>query len=209
MEEQQQAEAAEGELGSKEYLDVYVFARRANPGVVQKFKDRNDPNQPVRFLALTSGPWCAIAVTELEVPEGITDETALESLPDTLATAFGNPDLGGLTTAVPIRFGPMQLRWTRPYRHIAWIGIRAEHGRADDLLDSTTPEVPGYNGSALVAGGYDLLVELGGDTFDQLKDRILETNGLDGVAWSETFFVAKHYYRGPRSEGDAAAVEAG
>jgi hypothetical protein len=62
-----------------------------------------------------------------------------------------------------------------------------------------TSVIPGYNGSAIVAGPYDVFLEIGATSFDELKDRLV--NGLHlvrGIQWSESFIVTDHYYRGVR-----------
>ena len=42
-------------------------------------------------------------------------------------------------------------------------------------------------------------VEIGAQSFDQLKHRLLEAlHPVRGIQWSESFIVTDYYYRGPR-----------
>ena len=175
-------------------MDVYVFATEANPALVDE-KESIGTDQSLRFVASTTGRFQAFAVVELE---------DLSELTGSMDQTFGNPGATGIQTAVPIRPGPMQIRWTKQYEYIAFsrIGVRA--GRAKHVLGATSI-VPGYNGSAIVAGAFDILVEYGADTFEELQDNLL--NGLHdtkGIAWSETGIVSRYYYRGPREQASEA-----
>ncbi len=174
--------------------DVYVFAREADPELVGELEEGT--HEEVRFVASTTGAFAAFAVVEI---------ADLETLPQTLRSIFGNPGATGLETAVPILWGPSQLRWTKQYPYIAFSRIRSRPGRAMDVLAGTAV-VPGYNGSAIVAGGgYDVLVEFGAHEEDELRDRLLHgLHAVKGVAWSDTAIVARYYYRGPKSKAASA-----
>jgi hypothetical protein len=173
--------------------DLYVFAREADPGLVGE-KQSIGVDQALRFVAATTGAFQALAVVEME---------DLAATPTYLQETFGNPGGKSLETAVPIKVGPMQIRWTKQYDYIAFSRIRAEPGRALDVLGSTAV-VDGYNGSAIVAGAFDVLVEFGADEFEDLQETLL--NGLhavQGVWWSETAIVTDYFYRGPRDSSAA------
>jgi len=175
-------------------MDVYVFATEANPALVGE-KESIGSDQALRFVASTTGRFQAFAVVELE---------DLAELTGSMEQTFGNPGATGIQTAVSLRPGPMSIRWTKQYEYIAISRIGAKPGRAMDVL-AATAVVPGYNGSAIVAGAFDVLVEYGADDFDKLADNLL--NGLHdvkGIAWSETAIVSEYYYRGPREQGEAA-----
>src|SRR6266511_2756751 len=92
------------------------------------------------------------------------------------------------------------ISYTEQYAYTAFSRIRAMPGRALEVLGGTSV-VPGYNGSAIVAGSYDVLVEYGADDLDELNDILL--NGLHvipGVSWTETAIVTDFFYRGPRPD---------
>jgi hypothetical protein len=169
-------------------MDVYVFAAEANPGLVAE-KREIGPDQSLRFVAATTGQFQAFAVVELE---------DLSQLADSMQKTFGNPGATGLQTAVSLMVGPRQIRWTKRYEYMAFARIRARAGRARDVLAATSI-VPGYNGSAIVAGSFDVLVEYGADDFGELQHNLLRgLHDTRGIAWSETAIVADYFYRGQR-----------
>ena len=175
-------------------MDVYVFAKEANPALVGE-KRSIGSYQSLRFVASTTGRFQAFAVVELE---------DLASLTGSIDQIFGNPGAKGIQTALPLRPGPMQVRWTKQYEYIAIARIGVRPGQAMDVL-AATAEVPGYNGSAIVAGAFDVLVEYGANDFDELKSTLL--NGLHdtkGILWTETAFVAEYFYRGPREQEEGS-----
>lgn len=185
-----------------EYHDVYVFAREAEPDLVDGFAEQDDKSGPVRYIAATTGPYAAFAVVELARPQGITDRP-FESVHQVLHDTFGNPRAKGLATATPLKVGAAVIRWTKNYAHAAFVGIRVKPGKARQVL-AMTSVVDGYNGSAITAGPYDVLVEIGADSHWGLQQRLLEgMHGIAGIAHSETLIVAKAYYRGPREEAQA------
>jgi hypothetical protein len=169
--------------------DVYVFAREATPDLVSTLEERGD--QRLRYVALTTGAHAAFAVVELD---------DIQALNATLEEVFGNPLAHGLETAVPVLPGTDQIRWTKQYAYSAFTRIRTRPGRASEVL-GVTATLPGYNGSAIVAGAFDVLVEFGADDDDELKRRLLHgLQGIRGIASSDTSIVSQYYYRGPRKQ---------
>jgi hypothetical protein len=169
--------------------DVYVFARDTAPDLIDRFT--RDPVEQVRFLANTTGPFNAFAVVEAADPG---------SLPDLLARTFGRPGEANAAdpeTAKPLVTGFAQLRRTKPFAKISFVRIDAEPGRAGDVLDATA-SLTGYNGSAIVAGDFDVLVEVGADSEQALYTQLLgEVHKLPGIRSSTTaLVVGPFYYRG-------------
>jgi DNA-binding Lrp family transcriptional regulator len=178
------------------YQDVYVFFPQAAPDIVQRVQQTSGEKGPVRFVASVTGSYDALAVVEVE-PER-DKPSPLAGLPRIIADIFGGQAKGDPPTAVSLINGPLWLRHTRQYPHIAFVAIRAEPGKARRVLGSTSV-VPGYNGSAIVAGPFDVLVEIGASSFGELKHRLLEAlHPAEGIRWSESYIVTDHYYRGPR-----------
>ena len=175
-------------------MDVYVFATEANPALVGE-KESIGSDQALRFVAATTGRFQAFAVVELE---------DLAELTGSMEQTFGNPGATGTQTAVPLMHGPMQVRWTKQYEYIAFSRIGTKPGRARDVLAATSI-VPGYNGSAIVAGAFDVLVEYGANDLDELKRNLLYgLHDTHGIRWSETAIVSEYYYRGPREQSEAS-----
>ncbi|MFL5797307.1 MAG: hypothetical protein ACJ77A_05170 [Actinomycetota bacterium] len=175
-------------------VDLYIFAKEADPVVVDE-KRAIGTDQPLRFVAATTGRFPLFAVLELE---------KLSDTARMLQETFGNPGhVAGFDTSYSLKDGGKQIRWTKQYAHIAFSRIRAKPGRALEVLAGTSV-VPGYNGSAIVAGSYDVLVEYGADEFDELTGTLL--NGLHvipGSAWTETFVVTNYFYRGRRGDAES------
>ncbi|MBI4259415.1 MAG: Lrp/AsnC family transcriptional regulator [Actinobacteria bacterium] len=172
--------------------DLYVFGRQVDPGAVDRF--RTEANTPVRFVAATTGPFSLFAVME-------TEPAARGEVASQLERYFGSSP-ANVETAVPLRYGPMVLRYTKRYEEMAFVRIRTEPGMATEVLGATAI-VPGYNGSAIVAGSFDVLVEVGADDPDQLAERLLEgMHRVDGIMWTDSAVVLDHFYRGPKEEGD-------
>ena len=120
-------------------------------------------------------------------------------LPRLIKDIFGEHARGDPPTQVPLLYGPLQLRHTMHYPHVAFVGIRVKPGRARQVLGLTSV-VPGYNGSAIVAGPFDVFVEIGASSYDELKGRLLDgLHPVRGIQWSETFIVTDYYYRGART----------
>src|SRR5438105_333751 len=152
------------------YLDVYVLFPEAAPDIVDRIR-RSGERGPVRFVASVTGSYDAIAVVEVEPVRD--KESPLAGLPRLIEETFGGQVKGDPPTQVPLINGPLSLRHTKQYPHIAFVGIRARPGQARRVLGLTSV-VPGYNGSAIVAGPYDVFVEIGASTFGELRRRLLD-----------------------------------
>lgn len=166
--------------------DVYVFAREALPELLQNVQGLGP--SPARFVAhVTGGPYQAVAVVEREEERGIYW---------TLRDVFGNPDVGKLETATPARIGPSQIRYTEHWPSMAWIRIHAEVGKADSVLEQVGA-IHGHNGSAIVFGAFDILVEFGADSDEGLGEIVLDRlHAVDGIVRTQTLLIDGFYYRG-------------
>ena len=187
---------ARGNEAEGNYQDVYVFFPHAAADIVEQVRRGNGEDGPVRFVASVTGSYDAIAVVEVEPVRG--EESPLANLPNLIKESFGGSVKGDPPTQVPLKNGPRQLRYTKHYPHLAFVGIRVRPGRAEQVLGLTSV-VPGYNGSAIVAGPYDVFLEIGAPSFDELKHRLLHSlHPVRGIQWSESFIVTSYYYRGRR-----------
>jgi hypothetical protein len=169
--------------------DVYVFYR-GEMGVVPGFVPGEHPK--FRFLAdmeacSESWPWSAFGIIEpddlLEVrivaeevqwgPEDPPDETASTS-----------------------KFGPRALRRTKHFPHFGFARLRVERGSAQEVLDAINDEsTPGYSGSALVRGKFDILVEIGGDSSEEVCDHLQALGDVAGVTDVTSGRVTDHFYK--------------
>jgi hypothetical protein len=70
-----------------------------------------------------------------------------------------------------------------------FVRIRVERGKAQAVLDATT-SLAGYHGSAIVAADFDVLLELGGDRFEDVAATLLQMHQIEGIVSSTSSFAA-------------------
>lgn len=165
-------------------MDVYVFATQAEADFVDRMQEASPP--ALRFAAATTGGFQAFAVVRVG---------ELRDLPATLRETFQGT-ISGTETAVPLRFGPYQVKWKKPRKHVSFSRIRTKPGRANEVLGLTSTG-PAYNGSAIVAGSFDVLLEYTAEELADLQNALANAlHGTRGIAWSDTVIVAgEPFYR--------------
>lgn len=171
--------------------DVYVFYENTSD-VVGRFVPEKNPG--VRFLADMQGwSWTAMAIVE------INDLYELQSL---VNSVLAGPQDPVDDSAKPVKYGAEVLRRTKHFPYFGFARLQVEVGNALDVLDAINDDsTPGYAGSALVAGKFRILVEIGGDTPDDLVARLAALGeGIDGISDKDTGQLAGefYYYRRPR-----------
>jgi len=141
--------------------DAYVFYTDTS-GKVGSFDPEANPEY--RFLAdlepCTEGwKWTAFAIVEVD---------ELLSLPQ---------------TATPSKFGPLHMRRTRHFEYFGFARLRVVPRRADEVLSAINENTTdGYSGSAMVRGKFQVIVELGADSPEQVCERLKALQGVPGVA---------------------------
>jgi hypothetical protein len=170
--------------------DVYVFYEGTSD-LVGRFVPERNPE--VRFLADMQGwLWTAMAIVE------INDLYELQPLVDRL---LAGPEDPVDDSAKPVKYGAEVLRRTKHFPYFGFARLQVEVGKALDVLDAINDDsTPGYAGSALVAGRFRILVEIGGDTPDDLQVRLAAVgDGIDGISNKETGHLTGefYYYRRP------------
>ncbi len=164
--------------------DVYAFAQETAPDLVETFKGH--PVDEVRFLGNVTGPYSAFAVLMVD---------DLKRLPALLPRVFAPSGEDQVETAKPIAFGQRAIRRTRLWAKFAYVRIRAQARQAMAVLEAINDRsVQGYNGSAIVLGDFDLLVEVGADDEAQLYERLLNVNAVSGIVSTDTAFVLDDLY---------------
>jgi hypothetical protein len=183
------------ERRGQRFLDVYALAPEVSPGLVNQYRE-NNPQATTRYVALTTGPYAAFAVVELPVQDHLRQETrALSGAPGLLEDVFKTPGPGsGDQTLVPAKNGPRMLRRSLWQEFGAFVGIRVEKGKAEDVLRDTA-RVSGYAGSAIVLGAYDVLVDVGAPTYEELVDRLFAITSTDGVVSTDSLLVTDQWHR--------------
>jgi hypothetical protein len=165
--------------------DVYVFLEDTSD-LVGRFVPEKNPE--VRFLADMEGwLWTAMAIVE------ITDLYELRPMVDRLLAGSQDPSDD---TAKPVMYGPRVLRRTKHFPYFGFARLQVGVGKALAVLDAINDaSTAGYAGSALVAGQFRILVEIGGDTPDDLQARLAVVgDGIDGISDKDAGQLTGEYY---------------
>ena len=165
--------------------DVYVFSEDTSD-LVGRFVPEENPE--VRFLADMGGwMWTAMAIVET------TDLYELRPMVDRLLAGPQDPTDD---SAKPVMYGSRALRRTRHFPYFGFARLQVVVGKARAVLDAINDDsTPGYAGSAMVAGNFRILVEIGGDTPEDLQARLAVVgNGIEGMSDKETGHLTGEYY---------------
>jgi hypothetical protein len=165
--------------------DVYVFYEDTSD-LVGRFIPEENPE--VRFLADMRGwLWTAMAIVEVD------DLYELQPMVDRILAGPQDPSDD---SAKPVMYGSRALRRTRHFPYFGFARLQVVVGKAREVLDAINDDsTPGYAGSALVAGKFRILVEIGGDTPDELQARLAAVgDGIDGISDKETGELTGEYY---------------
>jgi hypothetical protein len=191
-------------------MDSYVYLRNVDPSALEKLlgmvledgekSDQDREQGVIRALALTTGEYDAVAFVEagsLERIQGVVLERirrqagasstetyiALEAPP--IVAGGAGPDTGG---GAPPKSAPDAPKRRLPLLpHDALINLKAETGQAVhvfwDLFGNLpgNPTGPGLQGEALTTGPWDILVELGANTHEDLSRFITAVRGWQHV----------------------------
>ena len=72
-----------------------------------------------------------------------------------------------------MKYGQKVMRRTKHYPYFGFARLNVERRRVEEVLRAINEEDhPGYSGSALVQGRFEIIVEVGGDTPDEVCDEI-------------------------------------
>ena len=176
-------------------MDAYVFIRGADRGDISALSDTGDDR--LRFVTSLSGPYDAFVAIEgkglREVQNAVFDRIRAAGLRDTdtaLAVRVPPPvDETARAQDASIHLPTALRRWIIFRKVEAYVRIRVDKGRAQGIYDHLH-ELDGYLGHALVAGSCDLVVGMGGETFQEVADEVLgQIHSLDGVRSTVTSFA--------------------
>jgi DNA-binding Lrp family transcriptional regulator len=168
----------------KDLQDAYVFVPSGSEDTMEKLKDLWSGGQVRYATRVLSGGFGAVAFVEAALgDDGLTElREKLTRIRDAV-----NP---GTSVGVALKIGPRApTRWSQKLKVGAYVRIRTEHGRAGDVFDAVE-HLPGYYGSALVLGDWDVMLELGANSFEEMKRLLLEqVNPIAGVEWTDSAIV--------------------
>jgi hypothetical protein len=156
-------------------VDAYVFIREADEGAVAGLAGK--AYGEVRYVAPITGAYLALAVVTVDgLPE-------LEKL---VLERFREAGVRATETAVPVLHGPNQIKWEPEAAVEAFVRIWVERGRAEEVLGAAS-NLSGALGAAVCAADFDILLELGGGSFEDVAGTLLnELHQLPGVVRTAT-----------------------
>ncbi|MDQ4027405.1 MAG: hypothetical protein M3214_05040 [Actinomycetota bacterium] len=156
-------------------MDVYYFSRGVTQEFLDNARDKENPEGPVRFTTALVGPWDFLAV--LDVEDG--DFEAVKDLLSDLNQAGGDTGArpSDSTTAIAVAHGRYVIKRRRIMAFAAFVLIRVQRTPVREIF-AELDHLDGYEGSAIVDGGFDILVELGAERYGDLRERLAATRAL-------------------------------
>jgi hypothetical protein len=160
-----------------------------------------EQNRDFRFLAdvepCTEGkpPWRWTAFAIIEVEDMLELSTAANRI-------IAPPDPVH-ETAKPVKYGARAMRRTKHYKYFGFARLHVQRGRVDEVLTAINEDTtPGYSGSAAVTGKFQIIVELGADTPDEVCAALQALGDVSGVTNLEGARVTgpQYYYKGRKRE---------
>jgi DNA-binding Lrp family transcriptional regulator len=178
-----------------EGINAYVFVADAHEGDLDRMRslvggqsDMLSEAPGVRALGILNGPYDAIAAV------------AVDTL-DELRRIVMNDVRGGQSprtdTAIALRpfLRPIPMSPDLP-PVVAFVRAHILSGRGNEVLEAVEG-ISGFVGAALVAGSFDLLLEFGRDSFDDVS-RVLvdELQAIDGIVRTVTSIAGEVVHPG-------------
>lgn len=167
-------------------MDAYVFVHDATSDTIEALRAlAEDPGSDVRYAAALFGPADAIAAVSAS------DLTSLGALILGPIRASGAPST---TTAIVLAGGESAFalpipKWSPPSPNAAFVQVKVAPGAAADVAQLLA-EIDGVTGVAVVAGAFDILAEVGGDTAEDVASILLEQlHSVAGIVSTVSMFV--------------------
>jgi DNA-binding Lrp family transcriptional regulator len=159
-------------------MDAYVMIRDADRGSIESIKGFPQ----VKFAVPMTGPYLAIAVVIVD---------SLQELENLVLEDFQGAGVRGTETAISLMAPAKKvIKYRGPTPIEAFVRVWVEPGKARDVLDAASGLGDEVLGAAIVAADFDILLEVGGDTFDGVAEILLQKlHGLAGVARTATSFA--------------------
>jgi len=164
-----------------ELLDAYVFVPSGSEDTMAKLKELWSDGYVRYATRVLSGAYGSVAFVEA---------SSLVDLRDRL-TKVRNAVNPGTSVGIALRVGDRvgvlsPTRWSTKKAVGAYVRIRATAGMAGEVFDLVEKLPSGtYFRSTLVLGDWDVLLELGADTFGEMKEVLYGLVGPGGVVPSE------------------------
>lgn len=155
---------------------VYVYVRESSTDLVEAVKGM----RKVRYAAAITGSFEYFLAVE-------TSPATLGKVVHKLKEAGAR----GIETLIPMR--PAMLKFTKVSRHASFVRIQAAAQQAESVFEKVS-RADGVKGAALVAGqDVDVVAEVTGATPTEMRNRVMQLNGLPGVARSGTSIAMRQW----------------
>jgi DNA-binding Lrp family transcriptional regulator len=151
-------------------INAYVFVSDAHDADVERLRGLPGGAPGVRAVGILNGPYDAIAAVSAE---------SMGQLRQIVLGDIRGGESPRTDTAVALRPYSLKIPMSPdlpPF--VAFVRAHLQPGRGKDALQAVEA-IPGFVGAVLVAGSFDLLLEFGRDTLDDLSAVL--TDRLPGI----------------------------
>lgn len=187
-------------------MDAYVFLPKASVATQEVLVQLHDEDpDTIRAVVLLSGPldaMVAVYAWSLQnlhdiVMSAIRDRAGAEKTQTAVVLVEPTGQtIQGFTPKIPRRGLVAEQE--------AYMRIRTQAGKSQEVLDGLVG-MAGFLGGAIVAADFDILLSVGGSTFEELSERLLQVNAVQGIQWTDSAFAT--YLAEPES-GQGSAEQA-
>jgi DNA-binding Lrp family transcriptional regulator len=186
-------EAQEGGMtnwGQEGTFEAYYFVADAGAGARQKLLDLMGLGVIRTFVPLMSGAYGYLAFFQVDVEEfgGLDGAFAeIKARMDSVRNIV-NPPAG--SAAIPL-WGPLwPSHWSEKPPYGAFVRITVEAGMAESVMTAIEALDLEYWAAVVVAGDFDILLEIDSETLDDLSDKVLnQIQTISGITRTETAFA--------------------
>lgn len=148
-----------------EGINAYVFVDDAHESDLERLRTLDAARSGVRAVGMLSGPYDAIAAVGVDT---------LDDLRRVVLQDIRGGESPRTETAIALRPLPMKIPMSPDLPPVvAFVRAHVERGRGRAALDAVEG-LPGFVGAALVAGRFDMLVEFGGASVDEVARVLTE-----------------------------------
>ena len=180
-------------------MDAYVFLRDLSAPTLAMLSDlvteeQGSDGPRIRAVATTTGQYDAIAFIEGSSIAELQD-VVMNEIRGKAGAAFSETSI-----RVEVPEPGEESSWILPMapkRRLvadqeAFVLVGVDAGSVVDVYAAFADSesgLPGLLGAAVITGEYDILVELGASSFEELSKDVLAVGSFDGVASTETLFA--------------------
>ena len=173
-------------------LHAFAFVEHVDEGttpeavVAEVLNLGSPPDGPVVFASTFVGNYVAFVHVRAEDLAGLQDIIDRDLWPAGVHTKWSveSDFYREQTNAGPVMMGAKR----KSPQLIALSQVRVQHGRIGSVLKALRP-IDGFVGASVVSGDFDILLQTGGDTFDDVAATLNEVQKVDGVLRTSTAFA--------------------